>query len=146
MFRKHFKFRRRLFVGLAFAAFAAPAAQASTGYFVDGGPAPVSTPSHPIAAISERSATSPSQLQVQALRWEAIAKAYQQPAAASSERSYGVRGPDPSLVPQVASATSTGFDWGDAGIGASTAFGLALLLVIGTAIMRRNQPGGLSNA
>ena len=41
MFRKHFRIRR-LVLGLAFAAFAAPAAQASTGYLVDGGPAPVS--------------------------------------------------------------------------------------------------------
>src|SRR5215831_17002506 len=44
MFRKHFRFRRRLLVGLAFAALAAPAAaQAQSGVFVDGGPVPVST-------------------------------------------------------------------------------------------------------
>ena len=58
-----------------------------------------------------------------------MANAYnaQQANLATSERSYGVPGPDPSLVPQVVSSTSRGFDWRDAGIGASSAFGIALL-------------------
>jgi len=191
MFRKHFRIRRRLFVGLAFAALVAPtAAQAQTGLFVDGGPAPVSnvtvssyTPSYlryhqvgvPVAsstltpetkrflamaqatryqqqsaAISEHSAPTITPLQADGLRWTAMAKRYQelQGTAAISERSNGVKGPDPSLVPQVAVSTSTsnGFDWTDAGIGASTAFAAALLLGIALLVTRRNQHSGLTSA
>jgi len=87
-------------------------------------------------------------LQADGLRLNAIADAYlqNQPTVAVSERSNGVKGPDPSLVPQLASATSTGFDWSDAGIGASTAFGIALLLVTGVALTRRQNHGRLTNA
>lgn len=192
MFRKHFRFRRRLFVGLAFAALVAPtAAQAQTGLFVDGGPAPVSnvtvssyTPSYlryhqvggPVAsntltpetkrflamaqatryqqqqstAISEHSAKTITPLQADGMRWTAMAKRYQelQGTAAISERSNGVNGPDPSLVPQLAVSTSTSnsFDWTDAGIGASTAFAAALLLGIALLVTRRNQHSGLTSA
>jgi hypothetical protein len=160
MFRKHFRLRRKLFVGLAFAALAAPgSAQAVTGVFVDGGPVPVSTAtSAPIQVRSEHSYVAPNQLQyvapkqlqVEALRWQAMANAYLAPtqaiSEAISERSFGVPGPDPSLVPQViSSSTSTGFDWRDAGIGASSGLGLALLLVLGVALMRRQQGAGLIN-
>jgi hypothetical protein len=87
-------------------------------------------------------------LQADGLRWNAIADAYlqNQPTVAVSERSNGVKGPDPSLVPQLASATSSGFDWSDAGIGASTAFGIALLLVTGVALARRQNQGRLTSA
>jgi hypothetical protein len=192
MFRKHLRFRRRIFVGLAFAALAAPAAaQAQSGVFVDGGPVPVSNvavssyqPSYlryhqvgvPLAsntltpeakrflamaqatryqsqgtastAISERSARTITPLQADGLRWEAMAKAYSQnqPSVAISERSNGVKGPDPSLVPEVVLATSSGFDWSDAGIGASTVFGVALLLGIALFLTRRNQHSTLTSA
>jgi len=191
MFRKHFRIRRRLFVGLAFAALVAPtAAQAETGLFVDGGPAPVSnvtvssyTPSYlryhqvgvPVAsntltpetkrflamaqatryqqqsaAISEHSAPTITPLQADGMRWTAMAKRYQelQGTGAISERSNGVKGPDPSLVPQVAESTSTSnsFDWTDAGIGASTAIAAALLLGIALLVTRRNQHSGLTSA
>jgi len=79
-----------------------------------------------------------------------MAKRYQelQGTAAISERSNGVKGPDPSLVPQVAVSTSTSnsFDWTDAGIGASTAFAAALLLGIALLVTRRNQHSGLTSA
>jgi hypothetical protein len=170
MFRKSFRFRRRLFVGLAFAALAAPAAaQAQSGVFVDGGPVPVSNvtvssyqPSYlryhevgaPVAAgpqiRSERSATEATitPLQADGLRWTAMARLYeqQQPTAAISERSNGVKGPDPSLVPQVVLSTSSGFDWTDAGVGASTVFGAALLLGIAIVLTRRRQHQGLTSA
>jgi hypothetical protein len=186
MFRKHLRFRRRLFVGLAFAALAAPAAaQAQSGVFVDGGPVPVSTvsvssytPSYlryhevgvPVAtgpqARSERGAqltaetkrflamakaTEPqliTPLQADGLRWQAMARFYQaqQQNQAISERSNGVKGPDPSLVPQVALSTSNGFDWTDAGIGASTVFGAVLLLGIALMLTRRHQHTGLTSA
>jgi hypothetical protein len=72
--------------------------------------------------------------------------AQQQPTAAISERSNGVKGPDPSLVPQVVLATSSGFDWSDAGIGASTVLAAALLLGIAIFLTRRNQHTGLTSA
>lgn len=204
MFRKHLRFRRRIFVGLAFAALAVPAAaQAQSGVFVDGGPVPVSnvtvtsyqpsylryhevgapvaagpqarsersyggstqlplevqrmlamakatSPKQTVAAISEHSRTVPTitPLQADGLRWSAMARFYQenQPSVAISERSNGVKGPDPSLVPQVVLSTSSGFDWSDAGIGASTVFGAALLLGIAIFLTRRNQHSGLTSA
>jgi hypothetical protein len=157
MFRKHFRIRR-LVLGLAFAAFAAPAAQASTGYLVDGGPVPVSRATagsqqsylryHQVGGPLAAPAKVTTPLQADGMRLQAIANAYetQQATNAISERSYGVPGPDPSLVSQVVSSTSRGFDWRDAGVGASSAFGIALLLLIAVALGRRNQHAGLSNA
>jgi hypothetical protein len=171
MFRKHFRFKRAI-LGLAFATAlvpVAPAGAASLSTFVDGGPAPVSTapvtsyqPSYlryhevgaPVAAgpqiRSERSATTATitPLQADGLRWTAMARFYeqQQPIAAISERSNGVQGPDPSLVPQVVLSTSSGFDWTDAGVGASTVFAAALLLGIAIVLTRRRQHQGLTSA
>ena len=157
MFRKHFRIRR-LVLGLAFAAFAAPAAQASTGYLVDGGPVPVSRDTtgaqlsymryHQVGGPLAAPVKVITPAQADGMRLQAIANAYQsqQASLVTSERSFGVPGPDPSLVPQLAAATSSGFDWSDAGIGASTAFGVALLLVIAVAIIRRNQHTGLTSA
>lgn len=171
MFRKHFRIRR-IVLGLAFAAFAlpvAPAAAASLSTFVDGMPAPVSnsstaTSEHSYLRYHEVGVPVATPLDIQfvnairdsktaglradGLRLNAIADAYlqNQPTVAVSERSNGVKGPDPSLVPQLASATSTGFDWTDAGIGASTAFGIALLLVTGVALARRQDHGRLTSA
>jgi|tagenome__1003787_1003787.scaffolds.fasta_scaffold20976687_3 hypothetical protein len=170
MFRKHFRIKRMV-LGLAFATMlvpVAPAGAVSLSTFVDGGPAPVSNtavtsyqPSYlryhevggPVAAgpqiTSERSATTATitPLQADGLRWTAMAKMYeqrQQPSVAISERSNGVQGPDPSLVPQVALSTSSGFDWTDAGVGASTVFAAALLLGIGLLLTRRHQDTGLT--
>jgi hypothetical protein len=143
MFRKHFRFRRRLYVGLAFAALAAPAsAHATQGFMVDGGPVPVSTAGI-VQIRSEHSASVITPLQADGLRWQAMANAYarQQTTAAISERSNGVQGPDPSLVPQTIASASSSFDWTDAGIGASSAFGVALLLVLAVALGRRQHTG-----
>jgi len=172
MFRRHFRFKRAV-LGLAFATMlvpVAPAGAASLSTFVDGGPAPVSNatvtsyqPSYlryhevgaPVAAgpqiRSEHSRTTATitPLQADGLRWTAMAKFYeqrQQPSVAISERSNGVPGPDPSLVPQVALSTSNGFDWTDAGVGASTVFAAALLLGIGFLLTRRHQGTGLTSA
>jgi hypothetical protein len=171
MFRKHFRFRRMV-LGLAFAAVAvpvAPAAGASLSTFVDGGPAPVSNvtvssyqPSYlryhevggPVATGPEirsenaRSISTVTALQADGLRYAAMAQRYQQlqPSEAISERSFGVPGPDPSLVPQLTVSSSTSFDWTDAGIGASTAFAAALLLALGVVLVRRGQHHGLTSA
>jgi hypothetical protein len=149
MLRKHFRIRR-IVIGLAFAALAAPTAASATavGYFVDGGPVPVSHASTPAQIRTEHSASVITPLQADGLRWQAMANIYarQQAQQATSERSNGVPGPNPSLVPQVVLSTSSGFDWRDAGIGASTAFAVALILVIAVALVRRNQHAGLTRA
>ena len=164
-----------MILGAAFAAVVVPVAPAgavSLSTFVDNGRvAPssnsisLSTPpaylryhevGAPVAAgpqaISERSYSAGAQpitpLQADGMRWVAMAKLYEQnqPSVAISERSNGVKGPDPSLVPQVVVSTSSGFDWSDAGIGASTVFAAALLLGIAIVLTRRRQHQGLTSA
>jgi hypothetical protein len=173
MIRKHFRFRRRIFVGLAFATLvAAPVAQGTTGFYVDGGPAPRSESQasqsylryhqyNPTAVVSPRKAIASeisvqptlSQLQVEGMRWQAMADAYQRLAPVRSENSFGAPGPSsagatgPQVVASVSGASSDGFNWNDAGIGASAAFGIALLLVISLALGRRNRDHtGLASA
>lgn len=53
----------------------------------------------------------------------------------------GVRGPGIAQTPQVVSASSGGFDWGDASVGAGVALGIALILTSGFVLVRRNQTG-----
>jgi hypothetical protein len=147
MFRKHFRIRRRLFVGLAFAALAVPtAAQAQSGVFVDGGPVPVSIPQgssynalyqryhavggpigSQIRSVHSQSATI-TPLQADGLRWQAMARFYQ------------------SQQPTQVVSTSNSFDWKDAGIGASTVFAAALLIGIALVLTRRHQHTGLTSA
>jgi hypothetical protein len=171
MIRKHFRFKR-FALGLAFAAVALPVAPAGAvglATYVDGGRALVSTtpvtsysPAYlryhavggpvgsQIQIRSEHSRTVPTitPLQADGMRWNAMARFYesQQQNQAISERSNGVKGPDPSLVPQVTLSTSNGFDWKDAGIGASTVFAAALLLGIALVLTRRHQHTGLTSA
>jgi hypothetical protein len=153
MIRKHFRLKR-IALGLAFAAVVvAPTAQASVA-LVDGHPAPVSYTAverQPIASeISVQSGVP--QLQVEGLRWQAMADAYQAQPPVRSENSFGA--PGPSLAgatgPQVvaaASTTSDGFNWSDAGIGASVAFGAALMLLMAVILGRRfrSRPTGLAS-
>jgi hypothetical protein len=158
MIRKHLRFRRRIFIGLAFASLvAAPAAQASTGFYVDGGPAPRSDSSALVVQsspiTSENTAQPLSQLQVEAMRWQAMADAYQTLAPVRSENSFGSGGPSsvhatsPQVSASVSGGSSDGFKWDDAGIGASVAFGVALLLLISVFIGRRNRDRtGLASA
>src|SRR6266511_2519732 len=142
MIRKHFRLKR-IALGLAFAAVVVvPTAQARVA-LVDGHPAPVSytAVAHPIASeISVQSGVP--QLQVEGLRWQAMADAYQAQSPFRSENSFGA--PGPSLAgatgPQVvaaASTTSDGFNWSDAGVGASVAFGAALMLLMAVILGRR---------
>jgi hypothetical protein len=53
----------------------------------------------------------------------------------------GIRGPGSVQTPQLASLASGGFDWGDASIGAGTALAVAVILMSGVALVRRNQHG-----
>ncbi len=152
MIRKHFRLKK-IALGLAFAAVVVPSAQATV--LLDGHPAPVSYTAvehQPIA--SEISVQSPvSQLQVEGLRWQAMANAYQAQSPVKSENGFGVPGPGlagatgPQVVAVAAGTTSDGFNWSDAGIGASIAFAAALMLLMAVILGRRfrHRPTGLAS-
>ena len=135
MIRKHFRLKR-IALGLAFAAVAVPTAQASPTVLLDGHPAPVSF-------------TAPSyQLQVEGLRWQAMAKPYENLpgiTAAGAALTNAKHSAYPVSVVQTTS--SDGFNWSDAGIGASVAFGAALMLLMAVILGRwfRHRPTGLAS-
>jgi hypothetical protein len=148
MIRKHFRLKK-IALGLAFAAVAVPTAQGSV--LLDGHPAPVSytaVASQPIASeISVQSGVP--QLQVEALRWQAMAKAYENSpgiTAAGAALSNAKHSAYPVSVVQSASS-SDGFNWSDAGIGAAIAFGTALMLLMAVVLGRRfrSRPTGLAS-
>jgi hypothetical protein len=136
MIRKHFRLKK-IALGLAFAALiVVPTAQART-VLLDGHPAPVSFTS------------AAHQLQVEGLRWQAMAKAYENSpgiTAAGAALSNAKHNAYPVSVVQ-ATTTSDGFNWSDAGIGASIAFGAALMLIIAIVLGRRfrSRPTGLAS-
>ena len=129
MIRKHFRLKR-IALGFALAtAVAAPTAQAAV--YVDG-PTPgvqagyIRAASHR-AIASEVSVQSPvSQLTVEGMRWQAMAKQYEN-------------------QPGITAAGSDGFNWSDAGIGASVSFGAALLLLTAVGLGRRSRSRGLAS-
>jgi hypothetical protein len=165
MMRKYFRLRR-IALGLAFAAVAVPVAQAK--------PVPSTPVGHqPIA--SERSVQSPAyQLKVEGMRWQAMANEYQAPisqlkvegmrwqamakqyenqsgntAAGAISRRHSALSKTPVAPVQAVSAVpSDGFNWSDAGIGASVAFGAALILLMAIVLGRRvrSRPTGLASA
>jgi hypothetical protein len=148
MIRKHFRLKK-IALGLAFAAVAVPTAQASV--LLDGHPAPVSYTAvarQPIAsAIPVQSAAR--QLQVEGLRWQAMAKAYENSpgiTAAGAALANAKHSAYPVSVVQT-SSSSDGFNWSDAGIGASIAFGTALMLLMALVLGRRfrSRPTGLAS-
>jgi hypothetical protein len=150
MIRKHFRLKK-IALGLAFAAVAVPTAQASPSAtaLVDGLSAPVSYTAvthQPIA--SEISVQSVSQLHVEGLRWNAMAKAYEGPGitAAGAALSNAKHTAYPVSVVQTTNS-SDGFNWSDAGIGASIAFGAALMLLMAVVLGRRfrSRPTGLAS-
>jgi hypothetical protein len=175
MLRKHFRIRR-IVIGLAFAALAAPTAATAAGTFVDGGPVPVSKATTSPQIRTEHSASTITPLQADGLRWQAMARIYERQQANTATSIYedapGTGGYAPvthdqiknalansgldadsqtsiynKLAPRAhASPASNSFDWRDAGIGASSAFGVALLLLIAVAYLRRNQHAGLTRA
>jgi hypothetical protein len=91
-----------------------------------------------------------SQLQVEGLRWQAMAKQYENLpgiTAAGAALSNAKHSAYPVQISQVSS--SDGFNWSDAGIGASVAFGAALLLLFTVIVGRRrlgSRPAGLASA
>ena len=173
MFRKHFRIKRMV-IGLAFAAFAIPVAPAGavTGMFVDGGPAPVSTPSatvHPsylayhevgfpvgtgpqVKAQIAAKAEAARALQADGLRLTAMANAYkaQQGYTARAIKADGMRWTAMAKAYGAQSkatlSTSNGFSWSDAGIGASAVFAALLLLGITSVMTRRRHHTGVTTA
>ena len=142
MIRKHFRLKR-IALGLAFAAVvAAPTAQARVA-LVDGHAAPVSYTAverQPIASeISVQSGVP--QLQVEGLRWQAMAKAYETPGITAAGAALSNAKHTAYPVSVVQTTMSDGFNWGDAGIGAGLAAGLLLLLLAGTRL--RTQKRGV---
>ena len=148
MIRKHFRLKR-IALGLAFAAVVvAPTAQARVA-LVDGHAAPVSytaVSNQPIASeISVQSGVP--QLQVEGLRWQAMAKAYESPGITAAGAALSNAKHTAYPVSVVQTTTSDGFNWGDAGIGASIAFGAALMLLMAVVLGRRfrHRPTGLAS-
>jgi len=147
MIRKHFRLKR-IALGLAFAAVAVPTAQASPTVLLDGHAAPVSytaVPHQPIS--SEISVQSVSQLHVEGLRWQAMAKAYEGPGITAAGAA--LANASHSALPvsnQVSKTTgSGGFNWNDAGIGASVSFAAALLLLTAVGFGRRYRSRTLAS-
>lgn len=153
MIRKHFRLKR-IALGLALAtAVVAPTAQAAV--YVDG-PTPgvqagyIRAAAHqPIA--SEMSVQSPvSQLKVEGMRWQAMAKQYENmpgitaAGAALANQKHSAL-PVPITQAVTTSVSDSGFNWSDAGIGASVAFGAALLLLTAVGLGRRSRSRGLAS-
>jgi hypothetical protein len=150
MIRKHFRLRRRLVAGLVFALVAVPAASATT--YVSG---ERSTPTvaKAIEVVGDHGKTYPqlSQAQIEAMRWQAKADAYySRPTPISTEHSFGASKQQPVEPTVVSVASPDGFDWADAGIGASVAFAgllvLASLLVVGRRSRKDLDNAGLTTA
>lgn len=152
MIRKHFRLKR-IALGLALAtAVVAPTAQAAV--YVDG-PTPgvqagyIRAASHQKIA-SEMSVQSPvSQLKVEGMRWQAMAKQYENMpgiTAAGAALANQKHSAYPVPITQASTTSSSdGFNWSDAGIGAVVAFGAALLLLTAVGLGRRSRSRGLAS-
>jgi hypothetical protein len=150
MIRKHFRLKK-IALGLAFAAVVVPTAQAKV--VIDGYSAPASSAAVTQPIASEISVQSPAyQLGGTAvqLTGAALVNAPAPVSLADSGKAIaseisvqspayqlGVGAPNP----VVQTASSGGFDWSDAGIGALVAFGAALMLVTAIVLGRRHRSG-----
>ena len=140
MIRKHFRLRRRLVAGLVFALVAVPAASAAS--------APSGSHSIPVKSIEVvgehgKVYAQLSRDQVEAMRWQAAADYYlrKEQTPVTTEHSFGASKQRPVEPTVVSVSPRDGFDWADAGIGASVAFasllGLSMLLIVS----RRSRKG-----
>lgn len=132
MIRKHFRLKR-IALGLAIAAVAAPTAQAAV--YVDG-PTPGVQAGY-IRAASHQPIQS--EMSVQSTSGPGIT-ALGAALANANHAAY----PVPNAV--VSSTNSDGFNWSDAGIGASVTFGAALLLLTAVGLGRRARSRSLASA
>jgi hypothetical protein len=149
MIRKHFRLKK-IALGLAFAAVAVPTAQARV--VIDGYTAPASSAAvtHQPKLTGAALVNAPAPVSQQGgtavkLTGAALVNA---PAPVSHITAAGTAianakhaampaGPNP----VVQTASSSGFDWSDAGIGALVAFGAALMLVTALVLGRRHRSG-----
>jgi hypothetical protein len=143
MIRKHFRIRR-IVLGLAFAAIAVPVAQAKPVNSQVGSDQPISP-----AQISIHGGVTPTltQLEAEAQKMVNSQVGSDQPISPAQISIHG--GVTPTLTQIEAEASgyreqlnasqdlSAGFDWGDAGVGASFVFGAALVLLTSVALGRR---------
>ena len=129
------RFVRRLALGLAVTAVAAPVAQARVDGSTDwSGPGMSENVSRSITTYPDAAANDAAKSygllvqrdgSVESITDHAFVRTiavYSDSIAAETARSYGPLGASPALV-----SNSEGFDWGDAGIGAGLAFGLVLV-------------------
>lgn len=156
MNRTFFRRRRRFVLGLAFAALAVPATgQAASGLYVDG-PTPgiyshtdsqqaLIDRHHALGNLGVSTAPAITPLQADGMRLTAMAREYQRNAPASAMidgwayRFVNQSGGSTATPTAVVSNSPTSFNWNDAGVGASIAFGVALLLTLSVAIGRRRH-------
>jgi hypothetical protein len=149
MIRKHLRLRR-LVVALAFAAVAVPVAQAEPNL----GGSPSSTGVvQTIPLVSEHGQTSVrlSQLQIEGLRWQAMAKAYQDHPGITAAGAALTNAKHTALpVPVTSTSQADDFSWNDFGVGALVAFGMTLVLLISVTLGRRyrsrSERAGLARA
>ncbi len=144
MFRKRHQWIRSLTVGLAFAAIAVPTAQARI--VEDTGIAPSSQPSADYNGYGYQHGPGvPVDQQA-----DYNGSGYQHGPGVPVDQQISIVRPDDRAArfspggreqPQVVAAPSTGFSWGDAGIGAGTAAGL-VLLVVGAGLASRRLGRG----
>ena len=132
MIRKHFRLKR-IALGLAIAAVAAPTAQAAV--YVDG-PTPGVQAGYIRAASHQKIQ---SEMSVQSTSGPGITAA----GTALANAKHAAY-PVPNQV--VSSTDSSSFNWSDAGIGASVSFGAALLLLTAVGLGRRARSRGLASA
>lgn len=130
MIRKHFRLKR-IALGLAVAAVAAPTAQAAV--YVDG-PTPGVQAGYIRAASHQQSPL-------------AYVNGTSKPGITAAGAALANQRHDALFVtPQATQSTGSSFNWGDAGIGASVSFGAALLLLTLVGLSRRNRTRGLASA
>ena len=91
-----------------------------------------------------------SQLKVEGMRWMAMANQYKnRPGVTAAGAALANQKHDALPVPITQALTTSvsdgGFNWSDAGIGASVAFGAALLLLTAVGLGRRSRSRGLAS-
>ena len=131
MIRKHFRLKR-IALGLAFAAIAAPVAQA-TPY----GGSPASQQDQSVLSTE----VSPYELRSTHIVPGGMTLAPS--SIVRSENSFGAPGPSAAGAtgPQhvISTTSASGFDWTDASLGAAAAFAMALVLLTTVGLGRRNR-------
>lgn len=124
--------------GLIFALAAASVANAKT--YIDGQYAASST-GNQIEVIGDHGRTDAqlSRAEVEAMRWQAMADFYNRQKPVTTEHSFGASKPQPVKPTIVSISSPDGFDWADAGIGASAGFAILLALSGLFVVTRRNR-------